>query len=74
MSMSKTATHLIIAAFLSVSGVALLFLGALIPPKGTIDPSLLVAFGEVATFAGAVLGIDYKSRINQIRKDNENQQ
>ena len=35
-----------------------------VPPMGVIDPTVLTAFGEILTFAGAVIGIDYKHRIN----------
>jgi hypothetical protein len=42
--------------------MALLFCGTFIAPEGEIDESLLVAFGEVATFAGALFGIDYAYR------------
>ena len=31
-----------------------------VPPLGVIDPTVLTAFGEILTFSGAVLGIDYK--------------
>ena len=36
--------------------------GLLGPPVGIIDSSVLVAFGEMSTFAGALLGIDYRYR------------
>ena len=51
--------QLLTAAVLSVGGVVLLFCGAFIAPQGEIHESLLVGFGEVATFAGALFGIDY---------------
>ena len=51
--------QLITAAILSVGGLAMLFLGVYISPLGQIHESLLVAFGEVATFAGSLFGIDY---------------
>lgn len=51
--------QLLTAAVLSVGGVALLFCGVFIAPQGEIHESLLVGFGEVATFAGALFGIDY---------------
>lgn len=40
-------------------GGGLLIAGIAIPPSGEIHPSVLVAFGEIATFAGSVIGIDY---------------
>ena len=50
--------QLITAAVLALGGLALLFLGALIDPQGNIDSSMLIGFGEVATFSGALFGID----------------
>ena len=44
---------------LAIGGMIMLFCGVYIDPKGEIHESLLVAFGEVATFAGALFGIDY---------------
>ena len=51
--------QLITAAVLSVGGPVLLFCGVFIAPQGQIHESLLIGFGEVATFAGALFGIDY---------------
>ncbi|MBO7458049.1 MAG: hypothetical protein J6T80_02180 [Paludibacteraceae bacterium] len=51
--------QLITAAVLSVGGLILLFCGMAIAPKGEIHESLLIGFGEVATFAGSLFGIDY---------------
>ena len=51
--------QLITAAILSLGGLVLLFCGVYIDPQGQIHESLLVAFGEVATFSGALMGIDY---------------
>ena len=55
----KIDIQLVTAAVLSVGGLVLLFCGAFIAPQGEIHESLLVGFGEVATFAGALFGIDY---------------
>ena len=51
--------QLITAAILSLGGLVLLFCGVYIDPLGQIHESLLIGFGEVATFAGALFGIDY---------------
>ena len=51
--------QLITAAILSIGGLVLLFCGVYIDPQGQIHETLLVAFGEVATFSGALMGIDY---------------
>ena len=51
--------QLITAAVLSLGGLVMLFCGVFISPQGQIHESLLVGFGEVATFAGALMGVDY---------------
>ena len=51
--------QLLTAALLSLGGMVLLFCGVFIEPHGQIHESLLIGFGEVATFAGALFGIDY---------------
>ena len=61
--------QLIIAAALTLAGIGLLYLGTLLAPQGEIHETILVAFGEVATFAGAIIGIDYRYK----RKTTETQ-
>ena len=58
--------QLIIAAIVVLSGIALLFVGVKCDPAGQIHETVLVAFGEAATFAGSIIGIDYhyKNRNN----------
>ena len=51
--------QLITAAILSIGGLILLFCGVFIEPDGQIHESLLISFGEVATFSGALMGVDY---------------
>ena len=57
--------QLIIAALVVLGGMALLFVGVKTDPAGQIHETVLVAFGEAATFAGSIMGIDYhyKSKI-----------
>ena len=52
--------QLITAALLALGGLILLFCGMYIEPKGEIEETVLVAFGEVMTFSGSLMGIDYK--------------
>ena len=59
----KLNIQLITAAVLAVGGLVLLFCGVYIAPQGEIHESLLVGFGEVGTFAGALFGIDYVYRV-----------
>lgn len=56
--MQKFNIQIITAAILSLGGLTLLFCGVYIDPQGQIHESLLIGFGEVATFAGALFGID----------------
>ena len=55
----KLNIQLITAAILSTGGLIMLLCGVFIEPDGQIHESLLVGFGEVATFSGALFGIDY---------------
>jgi len=57
--------QLITAFVLALGGLIMLFCGIYISPLGEIHDSLLVAFGEVATFAGALFGIDYTYRFKE---------
>lgn len=61
----KLNTQLWLGVVIAIAGVALLFWGLLTPPGGQIDSSVLVAFGEVATFAGSLIGVDYHYRFRE---------
>lgn len=50
-------------------GVVLLFSGFWVSPTGVIDHSVLLAFGEILTFVGALLGIDYAYQYKLLRLD-----
>lgn len=71
----KTAIRL--AVFMVIVGICLLIAGLVIPPQGEIHSSVLIAFGEIITFAftliGSVIGVSahYKSIIKQILTHNE---
>ena len=64
--MKERILQLVTAAVLAIGGLALLYVGALLAPQGEIHESVLIGFGEVATFAGSIMGIDYfyKTRNN----------
>ena len=64
--------QLLTAAILSLGGLILLFCGVYIDPQGQIHETLLVAFGEVATFSGALMGIDYTYKHKQQNNDDNN--
>lgn len=54
-----------------VVGLVLLFLGFYAVPIGEIAPSVLTAFGEIATFAGALIGVDYRYRFKEFQTKEE---
>lgn len=47
----------------TLSGIVLLFCSFWVNPPGLIDHSVLVAFGEISTFAGVLFGVDYTYRL-----------
>lgn len=55
----KLNIQLAVACILVVVGVGLLITGFWVRPTGEIDSSVLIAFGEISTFAGALFGVDY---------------
>ena len=61
----KINTQLWLGVAIALAGIALLFWGMVTPPGGVIDSSVLVAFGEVATFSGSLIGIDYRYRYKE---------
>lgn len=69
--MSKIKTEIAAAVVLVAAGCFLLIAGLFIPPMGVIHPSVLVAFGEVAVFAGSLFGIDlhYKMEFHKFKSD-----
>lgn len=50
------------ASTLTISGILLLVAGFCVVPRGEIHDSVLIAFGEISTFAGALFGVDYSYR------------
>lgn len=60
----KPTITLLSAIFLIVVGCGLLVAGFIVPPPGEIHDSVLVAFGEILTFAGAVFGMKYHYQYN----------
>ena len=69
--MKRITVQLIIAILLTVSGIVLLFSGFWVDPDGLIDSSVLVAFGETCTFAGALFGVDYSYKIKSVQNERE---
>lgn len=58
--MKRSKFQLTVSTLLVLFGVILISVSFLVPPTGVIDPTVLTAFGEILTFAGALIGIDAK--------------
>lgn len=71
MMKNKIKTELVAAILLVIVGCFLLIAALFIPPAGVIHPSVLVAFGEIAVFAGSLFGIDvhYRLEFNKIKAE-----
>ncbi len=54
--------QLILATLTVLIGHGLLVAGFIVCPVGEISNSVLVAYGETFTFAGAIFGVDYHYR------------
>ena len=57
---TKFTAQFILGCISILSGIVLLFFGIFLPPLGTITTSVIVAFCELGTLGGALIGIDYK--------------
>lgn len=72
----KMTIQLWLGVILAVCGMALLWTGLFLPPMGIIHASVLTALGEVFTFSGALIGIDYSYKYKTIKylSDNNNEE
>lgn len=72
----KMTIQLWLGVGLAVIGVGLLWTGLFLPPVGIIHASVLTALGEVFTFSGALIGIDYsyKYKTMKLRNDEEEEE
>lgn len=70
---SRETVQLIAALAIVLFGLVLIAVAFYVPPKGVIDPTVLTAFGEILTFAGTILGLDYhyKAKTSDHSSDNK---
>ena len=68
---TKLNIQLALGIILVVAGLTLLFLGFYAHPIGDISNSVLVAYGEVSTFAGALIGVDYSYKFRTFKIEEE---
>lgn len=69
----KMTVQLWLGVVLAASGIVLLAVSFCVPPLGVIDASVLAAVGEVFTFSGALIGIDYTYKYKRYRDIYERQ-
>lgn len=74
LSAHKPVVTLWITVFIIVVGCGLLVAGFCVAPPGEIHNSILIAFGEILTFAGTVFGINYHYKYNFFKHDKNNTQ
>lgn len=67
----KPTIQLLAAVLLIIVGCGLLIAGFIVPPPGEIHNSVLIAFGEILTFAGAVFGMKYHYQYGDSRSSND---
>lgn len=67
----KLTLQFILGVLVVIAGLVLLFLGFYAVPIGEIGPTVLTAFGEAATFSGALIGVDYKFKYDKYRLDSD---
>ncbi len=67
----KPTIQLLAAVLLIIVGCGLLIAGFIVPPPGEIHNSVLIAFGEILTFAGAVFGMKYHYQYGDSRSGND---
>lgn len=65
--------QLVLSVLVLLVGIALLFIGILNEPIGEIHNSIIIVWGEILTFTGAVTGVDYsyRYRMAKIEKPEE---
>ena len=62
---SKLRVQLMIAVVITFFGMGLITAGFVVPPLGYINPTVLAALGEVLTFAGSLIGVDYHYKFKE---------
>lgn len=63
-----------VAVFLALAGLVLVFCSFWVAPTGEIHNSVLVAYGEISTFAGALFGVDYSYRFKRYLNGNSKEE
>ena len=67
----KMTIQLWLGVVLAIMGCVLLWVGLFLPPVGIVHASVLTALGEIFTFSGALIGVDYHYRWKIITENNK---
>ena len=67
----KMTIQLWLGVILVLFGVTMLIASFVVPPLGIIHSSVLAAIGEVFTFAGALIGLDYTYHYKRLKFEDE---
>lgn len=67
----KMNAQLWLGFILAIFGIVLISVSFIVPPLGIIDASVLAAIGEIFTFSGALLGLDYNYKYKIYQKEKE---
>lgn len=59
MQHKRLTVQLVCAVIMCAVGAGLIIAAFIVEPRGDIHNSVLIAFGEILSFVGAVFGIDY---------------
>ena len=68
----KMNVQLWLGFILAIFGMILICVSFIVPPLGIIDASVLAAIGEIFTFSGALIGIDYHYKEKRYERDTTN--
>lgn len=67
----KMTIQLWLGVSLAIFGIILIIASFLCPPVGIISASVLAAIGEVFTFSGSLIGIDYHYNYKRLKITDE---
>lgn len=71
-------SRIVMSWVLVVVGLILLIASFVAPPLGVINASVLAAFGEIATFAGALIGINFNYQLKlkemELQREKKNEE
>ena len=70
----STKGQLRLASCMCIFGCLLVATGFVVNPAGVIDPTVLTAFGEILTFAGSIIGIDYSYKRGLRKREQEQEE